>query len=74
MKPLRAHDYLRRPEFPPAGPDFRGLRRILVGFLGAVAVCAALCAATVIRDARQHHMPHTEAHARCTCMGLCLRH
>jgi hypothetical protein len=72
MKPLRAHDYFPRPEFPPAG-DFRGLRRILAMFIIGIAVSAAICATLIICEAtRPRPVPH--ATTACTCMGACLRH
>jgi hypothetical protein len=71
MKPLRAHDVLPRPDFPPAG-DFRGLRRILAMFIVGVVGCAAICAVTIIRDARRSRPVPRPAMA-CTCMGACLR-
>jgi hypothetical protein len=72
MKALRAHDYIPRPELPPA-EDFRGLRRILAMFIVGLVVCAWICALTIIRDARHSRpVPHTAT--ACTCMGDCLRH
>jgi hypothetical protein len=72
MKPLRTEDESTRPDFDPAEPDFSGLRRILVGFVLVVGICAGVCGAMIIRDARQHHA-RPEAHVRCMCMGRCLR-
>jgi hypothetical protein len=72
MKPLRGRGVLPRPEFHSAEPDFRGLRRILAMFIVGVVVCAAICATTIIRDARRQRTIPRQATA-CTCMGACLR-
>jgi len=71
MKPLGAHDTMPRPE-SPAG-DFRGLRRIFAIFIVGIVICAGICAATMIRDARRQR-PITRHATACTCMGACLRH
>lgn len=69
MKPLRAHDY----PSPVPEPDFRGLRRIMAGFILAILFCVAMIIITTIRTARMHHVPAAPA-IRCICMGRCMRH
>lgn len=72
MPPLNAHGVSPRPEIHPGG-DFHGLQRILAMFSVAVAICGAICALTIIRDARRQRVIPRQATA-CTCMGACLRH
>jgi hypothetical protein len=72
MTLLRANAALPRPEFQPA-EDFRALRRILTIFIAGAVVCAGICAAMIVRDARRHRGAPRHATA-CTCMGRCMRY
>jgi hypothetical protein len=73
MKVIGAHDYL---PLPSPKQDFKELRRIMAGFIVAVAICAGICAATIRRDARrmrEHSAARPATHLPCRCLGQCGR-
>jgi hypothetical protein len=74
MNVLGAHDY---PELTtrPSVPNLKAFRRIIAGFMIAMAICFTVIISIIIKRA---HMPHPVAHAlsqgcACKCHRNALR-
>jgi hypothetical protein len=61
MKVIRAHDYAPRPV-----PDLKALRRIMVAFVVAAALCLAMCVALAIHG-KVPQAARKQAPCECGC-------
>jgi hypothetical protein len=68
MNVIRAHDYR-----PQVEPDFKGLKRIMAGFIAATVLFFALTMWFVRRTIGTYHVTHNRAIHSCTCAALCSR-